>query len=579
MGPAWNAGLGNTNPTPTGPTIIANGEDDYQVTINFANPVLGVGFSLLTNSTASESITLSFADGTYQIFGDSYLDTVANSFEFVGFKSSEPIKAVTIDTTGGASQNEGISGIWVIKNLPPTANAGLDLTGNIGDIIPISGEVSDPNGDPLSYEWSVNNSHCTIANKYGLSSTIICTDVGTYTLTLTASDGKTPSVIDTATVKVTDPLLVTGVAQCVAGTYTRYEFVETKFVTSYGSGAVTPVVTSTTLNPAYDYLIEASGVFYAGGTGTYDIRADAKYTQDSVQRFTNFSADWTDQLRGYVSYGTTLLELQIDNQVIEWGDYSTNHRYTTIKSGTGSPLSLQFQIYDVYAQNNTGGLCVSVYKFINFTPTAIPGGPYLGAVNTPIVFNGSGSDPDDDELTYAWAFGDGYTGTGATLTHAYAAPGIYDVCLTVNDSYVDSEPACTMAVIYDPANGFVTGGGWIYSPAGAYAADPAMEGKATFGFVSKYQKGANVPTGNTEFQFKAGDLNFKSTSYEWLVIAGTKATFKGEGTINGVGSYKFMITADDGAPDDFRIQIWGDGNVYDNGSQQVLGGGSIVIHN
>ena len=58
-------------------------------------------------------------------------------------------------------------------------------------------------------------------------------------------------------------------------------------------------------------------------------------------------------------------------------------------------------------------------------------------------------------------------------------------------------------------------------------------GKANFGFVSKYQKGAKVPTGETEFQFKAGDLNFHSTAYEWLVIAGAKAQYKGIGTVNG----------------------------------------------
>ncbi len=67
-----------------------------------------------------------------------------------------------------------------------------------------------------------------------------------------------------------------------------------------------------------------------------------------------------------------------------------------------------------------------------------------------------------------------------------------------------------------------------------------------------------MPDGKTEFQFKAGDLNFHSSSYEWLVVAGNKAQFKGEGTINGQGSYKFKIWADDDNPDTFRIQIWGD---------------------
>ncbi len=68
-------------------------------------------------------------------------------------------------------------------------------------------------------------------------------------------------------------------------------------------------------------------------------------------------------------------------------------------------------------------------------------------------------------------------------------------------------------------------GGWITSPAGAYVLDTTLAGKATFGFVSKYQKGATVP-GNTEFQFKVADLNFKSTSYDWLVVAGHRLNTK-----------------------------------------------------
>lgn len=222
---------------------------------------------------------------------------------------------------------------------------------------------------------------------------------------------------------------------------------------------------------------------------------------------------------------------------------------------------------------------VECYK-INTAPTANASGPYLGAVNTSIAFDGSASsDPEADSLTYAWDFGDSSSGSGVMPSNSYAAAGIYTVCLTVNDGLLDSAPACTMAVVYDPSAGFVTGGGWIDSPVGAYAADTSMTGKATFGFVAKYKKGANVPDGNTEFQFKAGDLNFKSMSYEWLVVAGNKAQFKGEGTINGQGSYQFMITADDDNPDTFRINIWDEnGTIYDNGSQQSLGGGSIVVH-
>ena len=130
--------------------------------------------------------------------------------------------------------------------------------------------------------------------------------------------------------------------------------------------------------------------------------------------------------------------------------------------------------------------------------------------------------------------------------------------------------------------------------AGAYRPDTTMVGKANFGFVSKYKKGTTAPSGETEFQFKAGNLNFHSDGYDWLVVAGAKAQFKGWGTVNGAPDFGFMLTGVDGdlqggkSPDKFRIKIWtrADGQiVYDNqfgaadtsGPTTLLGGGSIVI--
>jgi hypothetical protein len=155
-------------------------------------------------------------------------------------------------------------------------------------------------------------------------------------------------------------------------------------------------------------------------------------------------------------------------------------------------------------------------------------------------------------------------------------------------------------VFYDPNGGFVTGGGWIDSPVGACRLSPEcllLSGRATFGFVSKYLKGATVPTGNTEFQFHAGGLNFKSTVYEWLVVSGTgssRAQYKGSGTINGGGNYGFLLTAIDGdnlnpkQVDKFRIKIWdkntglivydNQGDAGDSADPTTAVTGSIVIH-
>ena len=122
-------------------------------------------------------------------------------------------------------------------------------------------------------------------------------------------------------------------------------------------------------------------------------------------------------------------------------------------------------------------------------------------------------------------------------------------------------------------------------PTGAYVSDSTLTGKANFGFVSKYKKGASVPTGQTEFQFQMADLNFHSDSYQWLVVTGSNyARYKGNSTINGVGDYKFMLWAGDGDPDTFRIKIWEEDEsdnetvIYDNGMDPPISGGSIVIH-
>jgi hypothetical protein len=260
----------------------------------------------------------------------------------------------------------------------------------------------------------------------------------------------------------------------------------------------------------------------------------------------------------------------------------------------------------------------------NLPPTVVIISPETGSifpVDGPVTFSGTITDPNTwDTHRAEWTFKSGSaeitvpgTITGGdgtwsvTCEYTFTTAGVYSVSLTVTDagglsdtaSTVDTLPA--MVVLYDPDGGFVTGGGWINSPEGAYREDPTLSGKASFGFVSKYKKGTTVPIGQTEFRFKAGDLNFHSDTYEWLVVAGARAQFKGTGTINGEGEYKFMITAIDGdlqgggGVDRFRIKIWLEDDstgeetiIYDNmlgaeddaelGVTTELGGGSIVIH-
>ncbi|OLC77984.1 MAG: hypothetical protein AUH78_03245 [Gemmatimonadetes bacterium 13_1_40CM_4_69_8] len=228
-------------------------------------------------------------------------------------------------------------------------------------------------------------------------------------------------------------------------------------------------------------------------------------------------------------------------------------------------------------------------------------------VGTPVTASATFTDPGLlDTHTASIDWGDGTSSSGLVSevdgsgsvdgTHSYLVAGVYKVTLTVADKDGGIGQAVFEFVIaFDPIVGFVTGGGWIDSPPGAYAADPTLTGKANFGFVARYQPGATVPSGQTEFRFQVAGLNFHSTVYDWLVVSGTRAQFKGSGTVNGSDGFRFMISAVDGdlnagrPTDGFRIRIWDEtsgGVIYDNqmdasdrsSATTALGGGSIVIH-
>ena len=82
----------------------------------------------------------------------------------------------------------------------------------------------------------------------------------------------------------------------------------------------------------------------------------------------------------------------------------------------------------------------------NRPPTATANGPYSGLTGVAVAFNGQGFDPDGTALTYSWSFGDGLTGSGATVSHTYSAANTYTATLTVSDGQLSAVSTASVQI-------------------------------------------------------------------------------------------------------------------------------------
>ncbi len=425
-----------------------------------------------------------------------------------------------------------IQGNCAIPNAPPTAVAGGPYLVAVESSIAFNGSGStDPDGDALTETWTADGG--TVSGSTYTAGSV----PGIYDVTLVVNDGKENSQPSTTIVVVYDPSggFVTGGGwiDSPPGAYIPDGL--TVFEANFDSGTPTEFSGSTTTEDVQGYAGLGTGSNVFGGDF---LRNDTVPAATTTLTLTN--------LPPHDSISLSFLLAVIDS----WDGASG----TCFATGDGFNVSVDgTTIFSEAFENSTCG----VQTYIPPVGVELARRANLGFNTAPTFYSDSaydmGLDPTFQNIPH----------TSSTLTVEW----------------------------------FTSGGGWQGGTDESWAIDNVqvaidsdITGKATFGFVSKYKKGANVPTGNTEFQFQAAGFNFHSDTYEWLVVnqGGANAQFKGEGTVNGAldpngNAYKFMLWAGDGSPDTFRIKIWSElagveTVVYDNGTDQAIGGGSIVIH-
>ncbi len=139
------------------------------------------------------------------------------------------------------------------------------------------------------------------------------------------------------------------------------------------------------------------------------------------------------------------------NWIIQRGDHPqflVAAVFPELTAGTGIPLANPGgAVFDNFRFGHTSGLP----PVFNQPPVASVGGPYSGIRGTAIALNGSASgDADGTIVSYAWNFGDGTTGTGATVSHVYATAGNFTATLTVTDNEGATGSASTAVVVSNP---------------------------------------------------------------------------------------------------------------------------------
>ena len=442
---ALNDAAGNPS-TASSPNVITIGPGTYEPRS------AGSGFSALTqyplqvrgSGVGQTTLTDSARQAVIRLDSDSAPNRVSLSGVTVGgsgsygvFVTNGNVEHVAVEPSGpDTSREDGIvlGGATMVKDSTVTLPAGSSGSGLVvagGDFS--SNEIDDVTVDGgnygvIAFSGAVIHGARLIGSAISLvaqSAPVYIDDSllvggGVQALDNDGNEGSVQAVNDTIVSDGRAPAGVSASPTSAAGAnVTIYNSIVHGFPTSFETGG--PNSTIEAANDAYD-----STTLQLGSTITVTgrVMGDPAFVDPGAG---DYRLAWNSPL---IDAGDTGL-LSATSSTTDLGG---NPREVRSSAGSSSPLD------------------VGAYEYQHSAPVAAASAtPTSAAIGTAIAFNSRASDPDDgDTLTYAWSFDDGATATGATVTHAFSAPGVHTATLTVTDPTGLSTKQTTQVTVSSP---------------------------------------------------------------------------------------------------------------------------------
>ena len=427
---------------------------------------------VLQSKPATSSATLAAATSAKPTFKADVAGTYVATLVVNDGKANSELAAVSILASA--------------TNLAPVAKPGVNQSVVTGTKVSVDASASsDPNGDSITYRWSLlfkpAGSTATLSSATTASATFTADLAGTYLVGLTVNDGKVDSPVVVLTV-----------------TAAKLNAVP---VASAGTNQNVTAATLTTLDGTASTDADLDGLSY-----TWSLISKPSSSNATLSSTTSPKPTFTPDVAG--TYVASLV-------VSDGKDRSPTAVVTVIASGSNS------------------------------APVANAGAAQSVSTAAVVTLNGTGStDANGDTLTYRWTLTSKPTSSTAALSSATVASptftadlaGSYVASLVVNDSKVDSTNTSTVTITASAANS-----------APVANAGPVQTVSRTGGTVTVTLTGAGSTDANSDTLTYKWTVGYQPATSSITLLLPTTVSPTFAATVAGI--YVFTLVVNDGKVD------------------------------